>query len=391
MKAAAIYLASVLLALSFAAPARADWTVSPLKTEADGWTFRLGGNANLTGYTAHQSGGMGRTSATASAFLDPRLEKLFSNGWQAGIRATLNLYHDELSGDRYGNDVFQKVYLFVQTPYGRVEIGQQDGAAYKMAVTGPVVADDTAIDNGNIAFFRDPATGTGFDRNFDIVSAVFATQNAAKISYYSPRLLGIRVGASYTPHMAKDVLPFVSAGPHVADRQDNLFEGAVNYTGFFGRTSLGAYAGFAVGHNAQRTAGHDDLFDWGLGGEADYNFGGATLAVGAAWRETNGYAFNTGAAFKTGTTHAAHVSTKLTTGPWLFGLEYSTGTADAEAAMPKLDFTGYEASLGYVINSNLQLSAGWQNERFTRSTGVFYTGTPKANMNAGFLTLHIHV
>lgn len=377
------------------APARAslsDWNISPLNLElGDGWTAALGGEANLTGYTAHQQGGIDRDGATASVFFDPRVEKLFDNGWRVGVKATLNAYHDTLSGDNYGNDFFQKAYLFVQTPYGRVELGQQDGAAYKMAMTGPLVASEAAIDDANIGFFRDPTTGGAMNGLSNVRTGVFATYNAAKLSYYSPRLFGIQVGLSYTPHLAKDVIPFVSPGPHVADRQDNLFEGAVNYTGNFGRTSLGAYAGFAAGHNAQQSAGHDDVFDWAMGGEVDYDFGDATLAVGGAYHESNGYTFDPGSAFNRGTTHAVHASTQLTAGAWLFGLEYSQGVADAVAAMPKLEITGTEASVGYVINSNLQLTGGWQHQRFTRSTGVFYNGRPEASMDAGFLYLQFHV
>ncbi len=77
-------------------------------------------------------------------------------------------------------------------------------------------------------------------------TGVFASRNFAKISYYSPRWFGIQVGASYTPHMAKDGLPFVSAGPHVANRQDNILEGAANYEGHFGALSLDAYAGLGA-------------------------------------------------------------------------------------------------------------------------------------------------
>lgn len=395
MKLAAAALCAALLAAFAVDPAQAglvDRTISPAKVElGDGWTATLGGDLNLTGYTAAQQGGVDRTGVTASIFVSPRIEKLFANGWRVGVRAKLNAYHDVLSGDNYGNDVFQKAYLFVATPYGRFELGQQDGAAYKMAMTGPVVAEDVALDDSDIVFFRDPVTNDALAESFEVMSGVFTTANAAKISYYSPRLLGIRIGASYTPHLAKDVIPFISAGPHVANRQDNLFESAINYTGYFGRTSLGLYAGLATGHNAQRTAGHDDVFDWAMGGEVDYDFGDATLAFGGAYRQSNGYTLNPGEAFTHGTTRVVHASTKLTAGSWLFGLEYSHGAADAVAAMPKRNITGYEASIAYVINSNLQLTGGWQHQRFTRSTGTFYNGRRGVSMNAGFLYLRFHV
>lgn len=374
-----------------AASGLTDWDLKPATTDLGGWTASLGGTANLIGYSASQDAGAGRTGGTASLFFDPEVSRLFENGWRVGLKGVINAYHDQLSNDNYGNDVFQKAYLFVATPYGRVEIGQQDGAAYKMAMTGPLVADAIAIDDANITFFRDPTTGEAFSNVFAVRSGVFATANDAKISYYTPRLLGVQLGISYTPHMVKDGLPFISAGPHVADRQDNLIDAAVNYTGFFGRTSLGLYAGLSAGHNVARTAGHDDLFDWALGGELDYDLGEATLALGGAYHRSNGYTLDPMQAFAHGTTHVAHASTKLSMGSWLFGLEYSTGTADAEAALPKLDTTGYEASVGYRINSNLQLTGGWQHLRFSRDSGVFYNGLPHVSMDAGFLYLRFHV
>ena len=197
-----------------------------------------------------------------------------------GFKSMLNLYHDTLSGDNYGNDFFTKAYFFVAMPFGRIEFGQQDGAAYKMAITGPVVAEDVAIDDTDIAFFRDPITGDALGEDFESRSGVFATSNAAKLSYYSPRLFGVQLGVSYTPELVKGVVPFADHAPRVADRQNNVIEGAVNYTGFFGATSLGAYAGIAAGHNAQATPGHDDLLDWALGGEIDYDLGDVVLAAG---------------------------------------------------------------------------------------------------------------
>ena len=206
-------------------------------------------------------------------------------GASASKRCSISIT-TRLSGDNYGNDFFTKAYFFVATPYGRIELGQQDGAAYKMAITGPVVAEEVAIDDTDIGFFRDPDDGRcAWRRISKVRSGVFATSNAAKISYYSPRLFGVQLGVSYTPELVKDVVPFADHAPHVADRQDNLIEGAINYTGFFGATSLGAYAGIAAGHNAQATPGHDDLLDWALGGEVDYDLGDVVLAAGGAYHQ----------------------------------------------------------------------------------------------------------
>lgn len=369
-----------------------NWDVKPARLDlGEGWTVRLGGTANLTAYSAQQTGLSDRQGVTGSIFLHPRLEKLFANGWRVGLRSSLNAYHDALSGDNYGNDFVEKLYLFLDAPWGRVELGQQDGAAYEMSVTGPLVDEEAALDDPDISFFRDPATGKALIDNYEVRGGVFATRNAAKISYYTPRLLGVQIGVSYTPHLVKEVLPFVATPPHIADRQDDIVEGAINYTGYFGNTSLGAYAGIAAGHNANATPGHDDLLDWGLGAELDYDFGGTVLAVGGAWHQTNGYGFETEDVVSHGTSRAVHVSTTLTHGDWKIGLEYLKGVNDAAVGLPKRALSGYQVNAGYEINSNLELVAGWQHQRLTQSSGTFYNSGRALDLDAGYLHLRFHV
>jgi hypothetical protein len=388
-------LAAALLACTATRPALAqdaDEGLAPYKLDiGDGWQASLGGDLNLTAYGASQPNTDARSGGTASLFAYPKVEKLFANGWRVGFSSALNLYHDWLSGDNYGNDFFEKAYVFLETPYGRAEIGQADGAAYGMAVTGPVVADAIAIDDANIVFFKDPASGAVLTNLFNVRTGVFTTANAAKISYYSPRLFGIQIGASFTPELVKQVVPFAFHAPSDPDRQENIVEGAINYTGYFGNNSVGAYAGIAAGHNAERTAGHDDAFDWALGSEIDHDFGNVVWAVGGAFRQSNGYTFDPDQSFRTGTTHAVHATTRLTMGKWIAGFEYSEGIADAEAAMPRLDLSGYEISGAYTINDNMQLTVGYQHQRFTRRSGVFYDGRGALDLDAGFLYLQFHV
>jgi hypothetical protein len=52
---------------------------------------------------------------------------------------------------------------------------------------------------------------------------------------------------------------------------------------------------------------------------------------------------------------------------------------------------GYQASAAFVLNTNLQLTAGWQRLRYARSSGLFYDASPAIGMNAEFLHLDFHV
>lgn len=373
------------------AEGQTDWNVSPLSFDWDEWTASLSGAAGTTADTAAGTGYSEQTGTSVSALLLPRIERELDNGWQIGVRGAVLAYHDHLAGDVYGDRTFEKASLFAQTQYGRFEIGEQDGVAYRMAMTGPSVDEATSIDGASTSFFRDPATGRAFIDQFRLQSAVFASSNDAKITYLTPRWFGVQLGGSYTPYEAHGGLPFLSRGQTPADHQTNLFEGAANYSGYLGVVSYGLYVGAALGHDAARTVGHDDLFDAGFGGVADYTLDTVKLAFGGAWRLSNAYAFDIADAQDGGRTHAWRLSATATKGPWIAGLEFAGGAADDADPRPGIDEHGIEASLGYVINANLRLTTGWQRLRFQRDFGRFSSGLPNATLDAGFLHLEFHV
>jgi outer membrane protein OmpU len=369
-----------------------DWNVSPVNFTLAGFIGAIGADASGALYDAHQSGGIGHGGATGSLLIEPSLETVLDNAWELGFRSSILAWHDDLSGDNYGNDVFEKAYGFLQTPYGRIEIGQQDGAAYKLVLNGPTVDDPVAINDANVTFFKDPATGRALNGIFNLRSGVFDSANDAKISYYIPHFFDIQIGVSYTPNAAKGGLPWIDQGHAVADRPDNILEAGANYAGYFGQAIVRAYGGIAIANNAAPAGGHDDLRDVGLGAEVDYSLGGNTkISVGAGWRESNAYTFNVDQPFTNGDTRDWRASATLTKGPWIAGLEYDDGAADAHASLPSLKENGAEASIGYVVNSNLQLTLGWEHLHFERGSGLFYNGEPQVGGDAAFLHAGFHV
>ncbi len=385
----------VVLLLPLAAPALArppSW-FSPLKLDlGQGWTAHLGGDVNLTGFSASQAPARRRNRPTASIFAVARLVKLFANEWRVGVATRLNLYHDRFSGDNYGNRFFAKAYGFVHTPYGEMQVGRQDGAAYTMAITGPLIAPQVAIDDANISFFVEPRTGTNLGTIFALRSAVFSTANNTKLSYFSPRLLGVQLGVSFTPSLAHRALAFLGSPPSWAGGQSDLVDAALNYTGYFGRTSLGLYAGVVHGQLAHPQPGYSDLLDWSLGGELDYALSDSlTAALGGAYRQSNTYAFDPFAAAGHGFSDVLHGSATLVSGPYKVGVEYSNGTVGAALSLPRLHLAGYELSAAYVFNRNLQLTLGFLHERFGRGVAAFDGGASSQGLNAVFLFARLHV
>jgi len=389
----AFLLAGAAMAVIVSAPAMADdWTLSPWTTNISDIDVTVGGRAQGTAFIADQPSALGidKTSASGAAELTVALERDYDSGLTIGIKSGFEVYHDRLSGDNYGDDFVQKVYAMAQTGIGRVEVGMTDGAAYTLAVTGPVVDDATTIDNANATFFRDPSTGRAFIDAFHLNSAVESSLNYAKLSYYTPRLFGIELAASYTPSEGKDVIPFVSSGPLVANRQESIWEGAASYSDELGPVSLGVYAGFSFAHAnaASKTPGHEGLTEWGLGSELDYNINDdMKLAVGGAFRHSNASRFDINDVLAHGQTTSLHLSATLRDGPWIAGGEFGTGNADGA---PRLGVHGAGASIGYVFNANWQASLGWQQLNYSRDIGAFYNGAPHIEMDAVFIHLRLH-
>ncbi len=364
-----------------------DWSIEPYTTDAGQAEFSLGGTASGSFYTTDQD----RDGAAGTVRLEPKLTRDYDSGMMLSLQASILAAHDALTLDRYGNDVFEKVYGTLQLGLGRVEIGQTDGAAYTLAVSGPKIDPLISIDDPETTFFRDPATGRAFGELFALRSEVGASDNFAKLSYYTPKLFGLQIGLSYTPSEGKYVVPFLSAGPDVSDRQNRMWEMAARYEDQFGDATAKFYGGMTMGHDEWRTPGHEGLTDWAFGVQVDYPLSDDwKLSAGGAYRRSNAYAFNLNDVQAEQNTGALHLSTALTWTAWSAGFEYSDGTARAADA-PTLGARGYQAGLSYTINTNMQITGGWQHFDYKRDTTTFYNGQSRIGMNAGFLHLLFHV
>jgi hypothetical protein len=261
-----------------------------------------------------------------------------------------------------------------------------DGAAYALSITGPVVNPEVTIDNSNATFFRDPSTGTAFTNVCALNSAVESSLNYAKVSYYTPRLFGVQLAGSFTPSEGKDVVPFLNSGPHAANRKTDMWEAALNYSDNFGPLTVGLYGGITLGHNAAKTFGHKGLTDWAVGTQVDWNVNDdVKWSVGGAYRKADTYAFNINNAFNSGATTSLHLSTTVTYDSWIAGAEVGQGDTAGFLGAPSVGTHAYLFDVGYAVNTNLQLTAGWEKLNYNRNIGVFYNGGPRIAMDAEFL------
>ncbi len=382
---------------AFMVPAAAEDfpALSPFSADLGIATLSAGGTVQASGFAAFQPApAKDAVRASGAATLTAGLSREYDSGLMLGLDTAFQLYSDRLSGDNYGNDFVQKAYGRAETGLGNVEIGMTDGAAYALAVTGPAVNGETALDNPNATFFRDPSTGRAVIEAFTLNSAVEPSVNFAKMSYYTPQLFGVEIGVSYTPSMTKGGLPFLKGGPKAADRQESLWETAIRYRGELGpfEAALSFGAAFAHADEGMKTAGHQGLSEWAAGAEISYPIDDDTkISFGGAYRRSNAYRFDLLDVRDVGETSSARLSAKWEQGPWSFGVEYGDGTADGGLPGSTIGMRGYGAAAGYALNDNLALTLGWQDLRYGRDGGAFYNGRPSLDLDAVYLHLRFAV
>jgi hypothetical protein len=318
----------------------------------------------------------------------PQLRRDYDSGLELGLAGTFAV-EDPLSRGRYDGDVIERLAGELRTGLGKLEIGITDGTAYGLAVSGPKVDPGVSLDDPRTTFYRDPNTHRAVADIFGLRTEVGASSNYSKFAYTSPSVFGLQLGLSFTPTEGKQ-LPFLNAGPHLAGRQVDIWEGAVGYDTDLGPVSLSAYGGFAEGRAEHKLPLQEGVSDLAVGARADYPLDeDFTLSFGGSLRQSNAHAFDVNQSFQPGTTHADFISGAFSYQQWMGGLEYDTGLADQVPGAPRLGQNGLEASLGYSLSSDASISSGWQHLVYSRGSGEFFNGLPQLKLDAVYLHVNL--
>jgi hypothetical protein len=391
-------IAGLLAALTFGQSAMAqawDGAIEPLRFFPGDLSLTLGAQAGgaVFGASGHYLSGASRAGGNRNASGEfkfmPRLARDYDSGWSLGLNAVITA-SDPLSRGRYDGKVIEKAYGDVRFGLGQVQIGNTDGAGYALAVTGPKVDAGISLDDAQTTFFRDPSTGRAFTDIFALRAEVGASSNYAKFVYLSPNLFGVQLALSFTPEQSRYGLPFLHQGPQVPGRQVDIWEGALQYSDQLGPVTVLAYGGGAWGRGEHKLPGQEGVSDLGAGLKLEYPLSDAiAISAGGAYRQTNAYAFQVAEAYQAGTTHVIQASGAVNYNAWSLGFEYGNGDADAVAGNPRLGVNGYQAALGYNVSGSIAVSGGWQRLVYQRSSGVFYNGLPRVNLDAAFLHLNV--
>lgn len=281
---------AVLLATPAAVRAEMDVTVGGFSA------FRMGLFDNDA---ANQTG----RDFTQEAEIHVRADGKADNGLEYGAKVELFASTSDVTNA-------DEVGLYLKGDWGRVELGDDDGASDQLSVVAPTVGigqingryldfvPTTSRPSGNV---KD--TGGGIIKSLD-------TDDATKVTYYTPRFYGFQAGLSYAPEVGSmsdgeqvQFLENVGAGPF----QENFFEAGLNYRETFGEVGVLAGLTFDVA-DAKDGSGREDVNAWGLGGRITYKgfaFGGGYVDNGdsnnpVATPSDDETAWNVGATYKDG-------------------------------------------------------------------------------------------
>ncbi|HLT00718.1 MAG TPA: porin [Geminicoccaceae bacterium] len=175
-----------------------------------------------------------------------------------GVQYGSHLELEVGSGDGNTDNAFvDEIGLFFAGNFGRFELGKEDGAEDVMGIGG----EDAQAGTGGI---------DGDTTNLEPFFEVPDTSDSTKISYFTPRVAGFQLGASWTPDDGDGVTDD-------GDDQENILSGGINWVGALGPADLTVAATGIMGDNEDNDG--DDLEAWEVGFLA--GFGG--LSFGAKY------------------------------------------------------------------------------------------------------------
>ncbi len=209
-------------------------------------------------------------------------ETTLDNGLTVGVHVEANVDGDDdaagtavalgATGAADPSDTIEESYMYVSGGWGRINLGEEDGAAYLLQVAAPSA-------DSNVDGLRQYISASQFGA---IDYAQDTSLNSNKVTYMTPVFSGFQMGASYVPGVTEglyqngtDTAVDVDAG------LDDGYELAARYEGAFNNVGVAFGAGWGD-YNGDGTTG--DSESWNVGLDLDF----AGFGIGAAYTENEG-------------------------------------------------------------------------------------------------------
>ena len=218
-------------------------------------------------------------------------ETTLDNGLTVGFHTEQLLGSSDTAGtgtSARGNTTTDEAYVYFSGNWGRVNFGQEDGAAYLLQIAAPSA-------DSNVDGLRSYINGVaGFDK-LDYAQDVARFDD--KITYLTPKFNGFQGGVSYVPSLNATV---PGTGGFANNGDAAVYEVAARWDGEFNGFGISAGAGY-TGSDDNGFVG-DDLQAWNAGLNVAFN----AFSVGVVYTTTDN--FNT-----------------TDTDTWVFGAAWDNG------------------------------------------------------------------
>lgn len=249
-------------------------------------------------------------------------------------------------------------YAYFSGQWGRVNFGNEDGAAYLLQVAAPSA--DSNIDGlrSTIQGFTYDPTGLGLgstafldydhahfgNNSSSFLTAAFATAlglpagsvaadtSVDRITYLTPKFSGFQAGVSYAPR-SELAVGMLNGAPLAAGFED-LWEVAVRWDGEFEGVGISLGAGYSTSDEVATPAAVGDPEAWNVG----FNLAWNQFSFGGAWLDEEDNLGAVGSESRTWVLGAAWDN-----GPYHVGVSY----LDREdEPVPGTSYDSYKATIG---------------------------------------------
>lgn len=232
-------------------------------------------------------------------------------------------------------------YIYIDAGYGEARIGLDDGVATRFFEGAPSLFRQAGLVNPAL----DPAGQTLARTDHDL------TGPSLKVSYATPRILGLRAGLSLTPEANAAGLDRDPAGGPARPDLENAVEAALSVSRRLPRSGLRLRAAAAYSQADASSADAPGVFGrvetWSTGGSVEFAWG----ALGASYLSSNN-----GFALASADYSALSAALRLSFGELETGLEFANAEDDALG----LSSEALGLSLARPFGENLRIAGGWR-------------------------------
>jgi hypothetical protein len=257
--------------------------------------------------------------------------------------AKVELQNNSANGTASNGIATDEASVYLSGFWGRVELGDFDGAADTLAIYAPLVGVE-GIDGDYVDFVGGQPLGS-------VIKAPDSS-DATKVMYLTPRFAGFQAGFSYTPENGNEAQSVV--GTKNASNYSDFLEYGINYTGEFSGVTVaaGATGSSANGKGTTASPALKNFSAWQVGAQVGY----AGFKVGGGYFDADDYNVRIGT--NSGDQRAWNAGASYTTGPVAVALNYADAEGYKSVAGTYADeYQVYGVSGAYTIAPGLLLQS----------------------------------